>query len=74
MSSLLIIALIVLVIQILLFFSIRSGKQEQELKKTSELEDQYHIKTRADAWRLLNSSEIPEADRIKIEDLYKNMK
>ena len=71
-SLLLIVVLIVLVIQVLMFFSIRSRKQDS--KKTSELEDQYHIKTRADAWRLLNSSEIPEADRIKIEDLYKNMK
>lgn len=72
MSFLLIIVLIVLVIQILMFFSIRSRKQD--LKETSEVQDRYHIKTRADAWRLLNSSDLPEADRIKVEDFYKNMK
>ena len=72
MSSLLIIALVVLVIQVLMYFSIRSRKQEYTYP--SELQRKYQIKTRADAWKLLNNPELPEAEKVQIEDLYKHMK
>jgi hypothetical protein len=72
MSYLLILVLVVLVIQILIFYSTRSGKQANSYP--SGLEQKYHIKTRADAWRLLNNPELSEAEKIQIEDLYKKMK
>lgn len=71
MSSLLILAVVVLGVQVIIFFLIRNRKQKVEFH--SEIGKKYQIRTRADAWKLMNNPELPEAERIKIEDLYKNM-
>ena len=72
MTYLLVIILIVLLVQLMLSFSIRSKKELTGYPPN--LQQKYHIKTRADAWRLLNNPELPEAEKIQIEDLYKHMK
>lgn len=71
MSSLLILVIVVLVIQVALFFLIRARKQKPD--QPSEMERKYHIRTRADAWKHLNNPDLPEAEKIKIEELYKSM-
>jgi len=71
MSSLLILALVVLAVQVVLFFMIR--KRKRKLQEPSEIERKYHIRSRADAWKILNNPDLPEAERNEIEDLYKSM-
>ncbi len=69
-NVLLIVAVVVLVFQVVMFFVIR--KQKRTIKQNS-IEDKYNIRTRSDAWKLINSPGLPEADRIKIEKLYNSM-
>jgi hypothetical protein len=69
-NVLLIVAVVVLVFQLVMFFVIR--KQKRTLKENS-IEDKYNIRNRSDAWKLINSPGLPEADRIKIEKLYNSM-
>jgi hypothetical protein len=69
-NLLLIVAGLVLVFQVVMFFVIR--KQKIEIKENS-IESKYKIRTRSDAWNLLNNPGLPEADRIKIEKLYNSM-
>ena len=71
MSSLLILALVALAIQIAMFFVIRTKKQK--LKFPSEIAKKYRIQTRADAWKLMNDPDLSDEDRIEVEDLYKSL-
>ena len=71
MSSLLILAVIALVIQIVMFFVIRSKKQD--LEYPTDIEKKYRIRTRADAWKLMNNPELSDKERTEIEDVYKRM-
>jgi hypothetical protein len=71
MSSLLILALVALGVQIIMFFMIRSRKKGMEYP--SEIERKYKIRTRADAWKLLNQPDLPDDERNQIEELYNRM-
>lgn len=71
MYSLLILALLVLVIQIVIFFVTRARKRR--LIEPSETERKFGIKNRADAWKALHNQDLSETDRIEIEDLYKKL-
>lgn len=71
MTPLLILAIVVLGIQIIMFFMIRSRKKK--LESPSEIEKKYKISTRADAWKALNNPDLPDEDRSKIENLYNSM-
>ena len=71
MESLLVLAVVVLVVQVALFFVIRSRKKK--LDEASEIERKYKIQSRADAWKVLNDPDLPESERIEIENLYKRM-
>ena len=68
MSTFLIFAFIVLLMQIGLFFMIRKKKKDQ--KKNSIIE-KYDIKSPSDAFRLIQDPSVPQEDRDKIELLYK---
>ena len=67
MNILIGIVILALLLQIGLFFLIRSKKKELK----SGVIERYNIKSPADAWRLINDLTIPEADRQEIERLYK---
>ena len=64
-QSLLIIAVAVLALQIVMFILIRRYK-----KSNRDVAEKYKIKTRNDAWKLLNQADLLEEDRTKIQDLY----
>ena len=69
-NLLLIMAGLVLVFQVVMFFVIR--KKKKQVKENS-IESKYKIRSRSDAWKLLNNPGLPKADRIKIEKLYNSM-
>jgi len=71
MTSLLILALVVLVIQFVIFFVTRARKRR--MAQPSEIEKKFGIHTRADAWRTLHNQDLSEAERVEIEDLYKKL-
>ena len=71
MSALLILALVVLVIQVVIFFMSRARKRK--LQQPSEIEKKFGILSRADAWKALHRQDLSEAERIEIEDLYKKL-
>lgn len=71
MTYLLILAVIVLIIQVVMFFVIRSRKKE--MQQVSEIERKYNIHTRSDAWNALNDPDIPESERMEIENLYNRL-
>ncbi len=68
MTTFLIFAFIVLVLQIVMFFAIRKKRKHE---KEHSVIERYNIKSPADAFRLLQDNSIPEEDRAKIEILYK---
>ncbi len=70
-TTILILAIVVLGVQIGMFFAIRAKKKK--LTAPSELEKKYNIQSRSDAWTLLNNPDLPEGERKKIESLYKKM-
>ena len=59
---------VVLLLQIFLFFAIRS--RNKKIKKEDVIY-KYGIKSSGDAFRLMNNPQIPEEDRIKIEKIYR---
>ncbi len=67
MNLIIIFVVVVLIIQIALFFVIRA--RNKKLKKENVIE-KYNIKSPGEAFELMNNPEIPEEDRIKIEKLY----
>ena len=71
MSALLILAVVVLGIQVVIFFMSRARKRKME--QPSEIEKKFGIYSRADAWRTLNSQDLSEAERIEVEELYKKL-
>ena len=70
-TTVLILAIVVLGVQIGMYFAIKAKKKK--LTAPSELEKKYNIQTRSDAWKLLNNPDLPDGDRKKIEVLYKKM-
>ena len=66
-QALLIIAVVVLVVQVGLFFVIRSYKKSG---RPGGIVGKYNIQTRNDAWRLLNDPGVPSEDREKIQEIY----
>ena len=62
---------LVLIMQIVLFFIIRT--RNKKLKRENVIE-KYNIKSPGEAFELMNNPEIPEEDRIKIEKLYQGEK
>ena len=71
MSSLLILAIVALVVQIVMFFVIRSKKQDLEFP--TEIEKKYRIRNRSDAWKLSNNPQLSDKERMEIEDIYRKM-
>lgn len=67
MTFLIILVAIALLLQIGLFFLIRSRKK----KMKEGVMGRYEIKSSSDAWRLINDQSVPEEDRDEIEKLYK---
>jgi len=68
METLFIFVVVALSIQIVLFIM---AKQKKKLSVTNDsVLEKYNIKTRGDAFKLINSHQIPEVDRIKIEKFY----
>lgn len=67
LNTLLVFAVIVLIMQVALFFVIRARKKR--MKEESVIE-KYNIKTRADAWQLLGDPDLDESDRQQIQALY----
>lgn len=68
--TLLVLAIGVLLFQLILFFIGRSGKKSV---KKENLSSQFNIKSRNDAWKLLNNPKVSAKDKLKIEELYKSM-
>jgi len=64
-QSLLIIAIAVLILQAVMFFTIRHYR-----KSNMGIAEKYKIKSRNDAWKLLNDPKLPAKDRDKIQELY----
>ena len=71
MTALMILALVVLAIQVVIFFMTRARKRR--LQQPSEIEKKFGIHSRADAWRILNTQDLSEAERVEVEDLYKKL-
>ncbi len=69
-NTLLVLAIGVLVYQLVLFFIGRRGKQIVKKEKVSA---RFNIKSRNDAWKLLNNPKVSAEDKLKIEELYKSM-
>jgi len=67
MNFIIALVVIVLFIQIGLFFMIRSKKKKD---KENSVIEKYNIKTAGQAWNLINDPETPEDDRIEIEKIY----
>jgi len=67
MNFIIALVVIVLFIQIGLFFLIRSKKKKD---KENSVIEKYNIKTAGQAWNLINDPETPEDDRIEIEKIY----
>ncbi|MEO1052932.1 MAG: hypothetical protein AAFX87_20020 [Bacteroidota bacterium] len=68
MYLLIIVASLVLILQVALFFIIRAKKKKE---KEDSVIEKYNIRSASDAFKLINDQEIPEEDRVKIEQLYK---
>ena len=68
--TLLVLVIGVLVFQLVLFFLGRSRKQN--IKKEN-ISTRFNIKSRNDAWKLLNNPKVSARDKLKIEELYKSM-
>ena len=68
--TLLVLAIGFLLFQLILFFIGRSGKKSV---KKENLSSRFNIKSRNDAWKLLNNPKVSAEDKIKIEELYKSM-
>ena len=58
---------IVLIVQIVLFFLIRSKRKKEKEKSIIE---KYNIQSPGDAFKLMNDMSVPEKDRLEIERLY----
>ncbi len=67
MNFIIALVVIVLFIQIGLFFLIRAKKKKD---KENSVIEKYNIKTAGQAWNLINDPETPEDDRIEIEKIY----
>jgi len=65
MNWILIFVVSAFIVQILIFFFTKKRKQEE-----NSIIFKYNIRNAADAFRLLNSHSIPEADRLEIEKYY----
>ncbi len=68
MTWLIIFVVLVLIMQIGLFFVIRAKKKAD---KENSIIEKYNIRSSGDAFKLLNDSSIPEEDRKKIEEVYR---
>lgn len=71
MKGLLLFVILVFVLQVVLFFVIRNKRKRD---KENSVIEKYKIRNSSDAFRLLQDPDIPEADRSKIEALYKGEK
>ncbi len=67
MNFIIALVVIVLIIQIGLFFLIRAKKKKD---KENSVIEKYNIKSAGQAWNLINDPETPEDDRIEIEKIY----
>ena len=67
MNFIIALVVVVLIIQIGLFFLIRAKKKKD---KENSVIEKYNIKTAGQAWNLINDPETPETDRIEIEKIY----
>ncbi len=67
MNFIIALVVIVLFIQIGLFFLIRAKKKKD---KENSVIEKYNIKSAGQAWNLINDPETPEDDRIEIEKIY----
>ncbi|UII28391.1 hypothetical protein LVD15_08170 [Fulvivirga maritima] len=70
MTALFIIVFAILIFQVIMFFFIRAKRKKE---KASSVIEKYNIQSRSDAFRLLQDPNIPETDRIKIEQLYQGV-
>ena len=68
MNGLIVFVVIVLLLQIALFFVIR---QKRKRDKANSVIEKYNIRSSGEAFRLLQDPDVPEADKKKIEKLYK---
>lgn len=68
MKGLLLFVILVFVLQVVLFFVIRKKRKRD---KENNVIEKYKIRNPSDAFRLIQDPEVPEADRKKIEALYK---
>ena len=59
---------IVLLIQIAIFFITR--KKKKQIGSKDSILEKYNIKTRGDAFKIINSHRVPEPDRLMIEKFY----
>ena len=71
MTTFLIFAVLVLLMQVVMFFVIR---KKRKAEKENSVIERYNIKNASDAFRVLQDNSIPEEDRTKIELLYKGDK
>ena len=69
-NALLIIAIVILAFQIVMFFIIRVQKRNI---KSNSVSGKYNIKSRNDAWKLLNDPGVSKEDKLKIEEIYKSL-
>ena len=67
MKVLIVVIVAVFLIQIVLFVITRKKMKKE---KSESLIEKYNIKTPGDVWRLLNDPNIPEEDRIKLQELH----
>ena len=67
MNFIIALVVIVLFIQIGLFFLIRAKKKKD---KENSVIEKYNIKSAGQAWNLINDPETPEDDRKEIEKIY----
>ena len=67
MNFIIALVVVVLIIQIGLFFLIRAKKKKD---KENSVIEKYNIKTAGQAWNLINDPKTPEDDRIEIEKIY----
>ena len=59
---------LVLFIQVFIFFYVR--KRKKQMKKSFTILDKYKIRNRSDLFNRINGGNIPEEDRLALEEHY----
>ena len=68
MNTILILVVIAFLVQIAIFFFVK--KKKRIVKATNSVFVKYNIKSKGDLFKIINSSNLPENDRIELEKLY----